>query len=867
MSRGSIYQYGNAGFTVSPQGQYNPSPVSGQGNTQVSYAPSTAQNYSTSGYGQYNAIGGTPTQTAGGMLSAGTNYTGYQGAGSAATAPPPAEINNLVTPEERVSLDSEWSVDPFEFDASSGVDYETAFQDWELDKDYNEGALRLERGTQSIGGTPETIAQRVLATAKWDKTPEQQYDLAKDMSAYFGGKQSKNLNSQLLSAGYTAEELNELGVGSYVNPDNFVNEEGSFDYNAWYTEHKNAALNQTDNYFDLYDDKVLETKANVADNLNTLRSTDYDEFVSQYSNSSVSDKNSYLYSQFKAGEISNDEYKQNVISNLAEEGKKVIAVEDKYYYYEPKEGSADTSYKIDGSEQYFEVNFTPEKFSSDSVARLESPGQGMFGLKSDNTADKIITGVDDLGQLLYNTSSTGSELTGEAKKKHQEASFLAHGIGSRGKAVNPFKDKLRNEFLTVARVGAAIATGGTSEVYLTLGKAAAGETLTSTDYLTLAMPALETAGILVPPTQGVQGSGQGVLGLSYNASEALITGAITGDPVEAITTAFGPTVVKKAIDKLGVGDAVNTFASNNNINVDDLNAGLNKTVKSLVQGDDIEDAVLKGVGKYIREGGTILPDAVEDALKTAGKQVAALVEPVTDVLSEINKNFIKPVTSEVGDVLSAVDTEARGLLSAVDDKVLQPLTRPVGDVLSTADTAARQGLSAFDDAVLNPVGDVVEDVGQAVGDVAEDAGQAVGDALSAAETAVRQVIGDIDLPDIDIDLPDLDLPDLDLPDIDLPDVDLPDISLPNLGLPSVGLPQVVMPSSPSATRTTDTLFGDMLKLETKITPFQQALIQSQQQQQQMASLPATQQLVNYNRLGQFLQPTQPAEGLITGRRF
>ena len=99
------------------------------------------------------------------------------------------------------------------------------------------------------------------------------------------------------------------------------------------------------------------------------------------------------------------------------------------------------------------------------------------------------------------------------------------------------------------------------------------------------------------------------------------------------------------------------------------------------------------------------------------------------------------------------------------------------------------------------------------------------------------------------------------------DIDLPDISLPNLGLPSVGLPQVVMPSSPSATRTTDTLFGDMLKLETKITPFQQALIQSQQQQQQMASLPATQQLVNYNRLGQFLQPTQPAEGLITGRRF
>ena len=343
----------------------------------------------------------------------------------------------------------------------------------------------------------------------------------------------------------------------------------------------------------------------------------------------------------------------------------------------------------------------------------------------------------------------------------------------------------------VFRTALAVATGGTSEALIAVGKGLSGETLKTEDWISLAMPALETAGLLVPPTQGVQGSGQGVLGLSYNASEALITGAITGDPVEAITTAFGPTVVKKTIDKLGVGDALNTFASNNNINADDLNEGINKTIKSLAQGDDIEDAVLKGVGKYVLEGGTILPDAVEDALKTAGKQVAALVEPVTDVLSEINKNFIKPVTSEVGDVLSAVDTEARGLLSTVDDKVLQPLTRPVGDVLSTADTAARQGLSAFDDAVLNPAGDVIEDVGQAVGDVAEDVGQEVGDALSAAETAVRQVIGDIDLPDIDIDLPDLDLPDIDLPDIDLPDIDL-------------NLPQVT--SAPSPTRTTGGLF-------------------------------------------------------------
>ena len=418
--------------------------------------------------------------------------------------------------------------------------------------------------------------------------------------------------------------------------------------------------------------------------------------------------------------------------------------------------------------------------------------------KGANAASEIVTTyLKDNDIPLYQETEEGTRLyltTGTAA--HFAEKPEGHGkwitAGQAGSYSTYWEPKPNLSFLEgmtanpVFRTALAVATGGTSEALIAVGKGLSGETLKTEDWISLAMPALETAGLLVPPTQGVQGSGQGVLGLSYNASEALITGAITGDPVEAITTAFGPTVVKKTIDKLGVGDALNTFASNNNINADDLNEGINKTIKSLAQGDDIEDAVLKGVGKYVLEGGTILPDAVEDALKTAGKQVAALVEPVTDVLSEINKNYIKPVTSEVGDVLSAVDTEARGLLSTVDDKVLRPLTRPVGDVLSTADTAARQGLSAFDDAVLNPAGDVIEDVGQAVGDVAEDVGQEVGDALSAAETAVRQVIGDIDLPDIDIDLPDLDLPDIDLPDIDL------------------NIPQVT--SAPSPTRTTGGLF-------------------------------------------------------------
>ena len=191
MSRGSIYQYGNAGFTVSPQGQYNPAPVSGQGNTQVSYSPSTAQNYSTSGYGSYNPIGGTPTQTAGGMLSAGSNYTGYSGGsagdlGGQATslysadvptsARGPEQISNQMVPEEIVSLETQFATDPFQFDETTGQDYDTALQDWELQKDYNEGALAAEQATLEMSKKSDNNSKGPLKRPVDNRRPAAQND-------------------------------------------------------------------------------------------------------------------------------------------------------------------------------------------------------------------------------------------------------------------------------------------------------------------------------------------------------------------------------------------------------------------------------------------------------------------------------------------------------------------------------------------------------------------------------------------------------------------------------------------------------------------------------------------------------------------
>jgi len=495
-------------------------------------------------------------------------------------------------------------------------------------------------------------------------------------------------------------------------------------------------------------------------------------------------------------------------------------------------------------EEFNTRNYDPSEFT---MAGVSTKG-GVSGRAATNSAMEYITknniplSIEVDGQTRYLTTGLGADVYRADKDFEYEAgSYEDFGPIGTYSTLHVDPESVMAGMPLPLRVALAVGTGGVSEGVIAATKGIAGETLHAGDYLAIALPALEYANILVPPVDAVSAdiakgieaapavAGKGVLGLGYNSSKALLTGVVTGDPVEAVTEAYGPALVKKALDDVGVGEALNTFASNNNINADDLNAGINKTIKSLAQGDDIEDAVLKGVGKYVLEGGTILPDVVEDALGAAAEKIGDLVEPVTTALSAINKDYIKPVTSKVGDVLSAVDTEARDLLSAVDDNVIQPLTSEIGDVLSQADTAVRQGAAEFDKEVLQPftqpagdviedvaqatgdviedvaqatgdvaedvgqvVGDVAEDVGQVVGDVAEDVGQEVGDALSTAETVVRQILEDIDLPDID--LPDIDLPDIDLPDIDLPDIDLPDIDLP------------VLTRAPSATRTTGGLF-------------------------------------------------------------
>ena len=253
----------------------------------------------------------------------------------------------------------------------------------------------------------------------------------------------------------------------------------------------------------------------------------------------------------------------------------------------------------------------------------------------------------------------------------------------------------------------------------------------------------------VAPTGSTAGTG--LFGTSYNQTKTALNVAAAGDAKGAAIALVGDNIIKGGLEKAGIDEKAITDAG---IQYDDFEAGVNKTVQKLAEGEELDEALAFGVGKYVGEGGT---------------------------LGSIDLPSINLPSIDLGD---------------------SELLGSIADALSAAETAVRQGLSEFDKEVLQPwtkpTGDIVEDVAQKSGDIVEDVAQGAGDVLSDLDTAIRQA-----------------LPDIDLPSIDLPSFDL---DLPSIGVDFKPSSSTMLASGgESPTRTTDSLFGDdLFAFETEI---------------------------------------------------
>tara|TARA_B110000977_G_scaffold31523_1_gene41770 strand:+ start:336 stop:2144 length:1809 start_codon:yes stop_codon:yes gene_type:complete len=419
-------------------------------------------------------------------------------------------------------------------------------------------------------------------------------------------------------------------------------------------------------------------------------------------------------------------------------------------------------------------NFDPGDFGRSSVTlregnRAAGTGLAEYVQQNDIPLSKVIDG--ERKYLTTGNRQANLELWPNA---FQGGDLVATGPVGTYSTTFQKDDNLFTQVLNDPIIGLAanFIPGGT--LAMTAAKAAAGVKLSPIEIANGLMTGLKMSNVITAPAETALAAGQvgpnvvdtgtGLFGTTYAQTQTALNVAAAGDLEGGAVTLvlgseFGKNAVTDGLAKIGLDEKTLTDAG---IQLDDFRAGVDRAIREAAGGADIDEALLSGFSKYVREGGTLdiplggLEDVIRDIVRPIGEVGTALGQFVKDAVPDINSNVD---TSGITDALKAVG-------AFVEEEV----TQPVGGALSTADTAVRQGLSALDEEVLQPIT------------------QPINDALSALDTAVRQA-----------------LPDINGPDIDLPSFDL---NIPNFN-PAFGTTQLNY-SAPSSTRTTDSLFKDEL---------------------------------------------------------
>ena len=377
------------------------------------------------------------------------------------------------------------------------------------------------------------------------------------------------------------------------------------------------------------------------------------------------------------------------------------------------------------------------------------------------------------------------------------------------------------------RLAAGVMTGGLSEGAIAAGKGVTGDTLHAGDWLSIASTGLQMADVITPPAseaaaaeagqQAMQAAdaaglsnaaamqagnaaqatalaGKGLtIGnkvLNYNQSVGLLNVA-AGNPAGAALQLYGGDLINEGLDKVGLDRAT---IENAGIQYDDFQAGIGKVVSEVAGGAELDNALASGLGTYIKEGGTlgsidlpetnidlgVIEDVVRDVVRPIGKIGTEIAKFVEEVVPDLD-----PIEDAIRQAGRTTEDVVRAGGRAIDQAVIQP---------------TREVAKAFDDAVIQPTREVAKAFDDAVI-------QPVGDAASALDTAVRQA-----LPSTSLDSPNLNIPNFN----------------PNLGQFGLQFTQVSdtgePATQPSATRTTDALFGDELfKFKTPIEGTQERL--------------------------------------------
>jgi hypothetical protein len=267
-----------------------------------------------------------------------------------------------------------------------------------------------------------------------------------------------------------------------------------------------------------------------------------------------------------------------------------------------------------------------------------------------------------------------------------------------------------------------------------------------------------------------------------------------GDIIGGVVSQFGDVLTEKALNTVGLNK---TVLDGLNINQDDLIKGMLTTEKELLKGASLDDALLKGVGKYIVEGGSL-------SLGTGGIQTPEFIKAIGNAVKDVGSAIDDAVLQPIKNTMPAVEDAVRAAGSAIDDAA-QPLiqvAKDVADPIVEAGSAinrevvkptiqaveavgkpVEQGIRAVNKAVVAPTVQAAIDAGSAVNrEAVKPVVDVIEDVLGSTYDAVNQLDNFID----DIDLPSFNLPNFNLPNFNLPNFNFGGGSGGSLGLSMSG---------------------------------------------------------------------------------
>mgnify|MGYP001626683928 CR=1 FL=1 len=417
--------------------------------------------------------------------------------------------------------------------------------------------------------------------------------------------------------------------------------------------------------------------------------------------------------------------------------------------------------------------------------------QGLDDYSTEEVDDNILTYIKDNnippfietedGEKLFFTTGTDTsmpDLAALGDAHRENGRYVATGDVGTYSSIwieNPSTSEeiLNNPVLSVAAMFVPYGTAA-----LTALKGATGQTLHGSDWASLASAGLQKAGYTKAPStvDGVKDAGKGLtlggIELSYNQTNALLKGAITGDPKEALAETLTSKYLEGALDNK---DSV--MASTLDSLEMDKDAFINafsNTVGKVADGKDLDDAVLSGFAQYIREDGTfegnILPDwlqeagrdfddaflqpikeAVEmlaggvldgsgellDVLKEAGSSVANTVRPAWEIVREAGREFDDNALHPLEETIEAFGEPIEDAVHAIGGsvaEVMEPVKEFLEEVGPSIEDTLREGGRAFDDYILQPLKDLLKGILDNISLGGVGAGGAGGGALLSAGT-------------------------------------------------------------------------------------------------------------------------------------